>query len=185
MLNTLLASSVLLWIVLLLNLVLTIGLIRRFNQVSTQMSSFPEAEEGLDPGTPAPDFQAETLTGEIVTLANYTRKAVSFIFFSPTCGPCLEKLPTLNALVSKAEKAGVQMVLVNTDGDKEEATALVQKHSLNLPILLAPFGDNPFAEDYKAMMTPFFCLLNPDGAVEVSGSFGTKWEKVTQAWGIA
>ena len=182
MLNALLVNSILLWVVLLLNLVLTLGLIRRLNQGFAQMSAMHEEESGLDPGTPAPDFQAETLDGETVTLANYARQAVSFVFFSPTCGPCLEKLPTLNDLAPKAEKAGVQMVLVNTDGDKEEAEALVQKHGLKLPMILAPFDGNSFAEDYKAMMTPFFCLLNPEGEVEAAGGFGSKWEKLAQTW---
>lgn len=182
MVNALLANSILIWIVLLLNLVLTLGLIRRLNQGYAQMSALREEEAGLAPGTPAPDFQAELLDGETVTLADYTRQAVSFVFFSPTCGPCLEKLPILNSLAPKAEEAGVQVVLVNTDGDKDEAEALVQKHGLNLPMILAPFDANSFAEDYKAMMTPFFCLLNPDGEIEASGGFGSQWEKLTQAW---
>lgn len=191
MFSILATSSILLWIVVLLNLILTIALIRRFNHLSTQMSTFPDIAEfsdmdkGLEVGSPAPDFQAETLSGETITLADYTRKAVSFVFFSPDCGPCMDKMSALNALAPKAQQAGVEMVLVNTDGNKEGTESFVQEHGVKLPVLLAPFESNSFAQDYKAMGTPFFCMLNRDGEVEATGGFGPKWDQLTQAWATA
>lgn len=113
MLSISVVNLVLLWIVVLLNLLLIIALIRRFNRISTQLSAFTDIDVGLEKGSQAPDFQAEMLTGETVTLADYARKAVSFIFISPHCSPCLEKIPTLNALAPKAvvlQKQGQQVV---------------------------------------------------------------------------
>jgi peroxiredoxin len=175
----LVTNSVLLWIVVLLNLLLTIALIRRFHQIS----AFADMDVGLKKGSRAPDFQAETLTGETVTLADYARKAVSFIFISPHCGPCLEKIPTLNALASKAKQAGVDILLVNTDGDKAETAAFVEKHNVTLPVLIASSESNSFASDYKAAATPSYCVLNQNGHVEAAGMFGPGWEKeLMQTW---
>lgn len=179
MIPMLVISSILLWVVVLINVLLTIALIRRLNQMSSM--AFPDAE-GLAKGTPAPDFTAETLAGEIVTLAHYAHKAVSFIFISPTCGPCVDKLPAMNDLATKAKQAGVELVLVSTDGDKADITTLVQKHEVTVPLLYAPLEQNAFARDYKAESTPFYCQLNPDGSVESSGFFGPGWEQqVTRA----
>lgn len=179
MISILTTSSIALWIVLLLNLLLTMALIRRFNLMSGHLVTDPTIDEGLEPGTPAPAFRAETLNGDSVTLSNYARRAVSFVFFSPHCEPCIEKLPALNALAPKAKDAGVEMILVNTDGGREETANLMQKYNLKLPVLLAPFDSNPFAKDYKAMGTPFFCKLNRNGEVEASGGFGSNWEQAT------
>jgi peroxiredoxin len=182
----LVTNSVLLWIVVLLNLLLTIALIRRFNQMSTHLSAFTDIDVGLEKGSQAPDFQAQTLTGETVTLADYARKAVSFIFISPHCSPCLEKIPALNALAPKAKQAGVEIVLVNTDGDKAETAAFVEKHNVKLPVLIASMERNSFASDYKANATPCYCLLNPDGYVEAAGTFAHGWEEqLTQVWATA
>ena len=179
MIPILVISSVLLWIIVLVNVLLTIALIRRLNQMSNM--AFPD-DEGLEKGTPAPNFTAETLAGEMVTLANYARKAVSFIFISPTCSPCVEKLPAMNDLATKAKQAGVELVLVSTDGEKADMAALVQKHHVTVPLLFAPFEHNSFARDYKAESTPFYCQLNQDGYVESSGFFGLDWEQqVTRA----
>ena len=172
----LVTNLVLLWIVLLLNLLLTIALIRRFNDMDI----------GLEKGSLAPDFQAETLTGETVKLADYARKAVSFIFISPHCSPCLEKIPKLNALAAKAERAGVEMLLVNTDGDKAETAAFVEKHNVTLPVLIAPSESNSFARDYKADATPSYCILNQDSYVEAAGVFEPDWEEqLARAWAAA
>lgn len=179
----LVTNLVLLWIVVLLNLLLTIALIRRFNRISTHLSAFGDMDIGLEKGSLAPDFQAETLTGETVTLADYTRKVVSFIFISPHCSPCLEKIPKLNALVAKAEQAGVELLLVNTDGDKAETAAFVEKHSVVLPVLIAPSESNSFARDYKADATPSYCILNQDSYVEAAGVFEPNWEEqLARAW---
>ena len=172
-------NLVLLWIVMLLNLLLTIALIRKFNR----MSSFADINVGLEKGSQAPDFQAETLTGEIVTLAAYARKAVSFIYISLHCSPCLDKLPKLNALAPKAKQAGVELVLVSTDGDKSETAAFVKKHDLTLPVLIAPSESNSFARDYKADATPSYCILNQDSYVEAAGVFDPNWEEqLARAW---
>lgn len=163
----------------LLNLLLTIALIGKFNQ----MSSFADMDVGLEKGSQAPDFQAQMLTGETVTLANYAQKAVSLIFFSPHCSPCLEKIPTLNALAPKAKQAGVEILLVNIDGDQAETEAFVKKHNVILPVLIASSESNSFARDYKADATPSYCILNQNSYVEAAGVFEPNWEEqLARAW---
>ncbi|MFN8491309.1 MAG: TlpA disulfide reductase family protein [Caldilineaceae bacterium] len=187
MLSVFITLTTLLGILVLLNLLLTIGTIRRLNQL-TQPGHAPSSAEigeeaGLAIGSPAPDFQAETLTGEIVTLANYARRAVSFIFVSPDCDACVEKLPSLKTLLPKARQAGVEMVLVNTGGDKAATATFIQQHHVTLPVLIAPFEENAFAHDYKVPGTPFFCLVNAENKVETVGMFGAEWEQLTHTWG--
>ena len=178
--NTLVSAANLisLWIVVLINLLLTIGLIRRLTQLSKVASGFDEEDVGLEKGEQAPDFIAETLDGQVVGLADFTRKAISLVFVSPTCSPCIRKLSKLNALRPQAEQAGVELLLVSTDGDRDKMTALAKERNLTLPILFAPMDNNSFAEDYKALATPSFCSLSSEGRVNEAGAFGAKWEKV-------
>ena len=175
------SNAVLTWIVILVNLLLTFGLVRRLKKLSEMMAF--EEEVGLTPGEQAPNFQAETLEGGTLSLADFARKAVCLVFFSPSCSPCIDKLPALNILRPKAEKAGVELLLVSTDGDREELVALVKKHALDLPVLLAPMQNNSFAADYKAFATPSFCSLDPEGQVKEAGTFGDKWEQAfVESW---
>ncbi|WAL61367.1 peroxiredoxin family protein [Thermocoleostomius sinensis] len=177
------ANSILQWSAILLNLLLTIALLRQFNQLSDSIAEFSGMESGLETGSRAPDFEAETLTGETLTLADYMGKVVSFIFVSTHCDACIDKFPALNAFADKAKQAGVEVVLVNTDDDKGTIAGLVQKHGVSLPVLVAPIESNPFARNYRAEAVPSYCLLNPDSYIESAGLLGPKWEKqITQAW---
>lgn len=177
MLSTLATSSILLWIVVLINLLLIVGLIRRFNQISINLTDTSGAKVGVEEGSQAPDFRAETLTGEVVTLANYASKYVSLIFVSPHCRPCLNKIPELNDIALKAKQAGMEMVLVNTDGGKMETAEFVQKHDVKLPVLITSQEGNTFISDYRAEVTPSYCSINRDGFVEASGLIVSGWEK--------
>lgn len=83
--SILIISSILLWVVVLLNLLLTLGLARRIRN-----AAFP-VMESLKIGQKAPDFSALTLQGKTVTLADYAGHAAAFVFVSPDCKPCREE----------------------------------------------------------------------------------------------
>ncbi len=159
----LIGSSVLLWIVVLCNLLLTLALVRRVND-----GRVSQTREGRKEGEIAPDFTAETLSGEKVTLATYAQQEVAFIFIAPTCRPCREALPRYDALRKKAVQSGVEIVLVSR-GEMEQTRGLVEEYGIQLPVLVAPEGRNPFMENYKLSMTPSYCLINGQGRVRSSG----------------
>src|SRR5688572_13929556 len=109
----LVVSLILLWILVLLNLLLTLALARRLNTLSSQLGDPLANVPKLELGQPAPDFSAETLDGSQVSLTSYIGRNVAFVFISPSCGPCREEMPVLNALQPKAKRAGVELVLVS------------------------------------------------------------------------
>ncbi|GIK56281.1 MAG: hypothetical protein BroJett015_19440 [Chloroflexota bacterium] len=168
-------SSILLWIVVLFNLLLTIALIHRGSPKRTQSNV-----NTMKIGSLAPDFEAETLNGKTVTLTDYARKSVAFVFISPACPPCIESIPTLNTLGPHARRAGVELVLVNTTS-KADAAAFVEEYDVKLPVLVAPQGTNRFVDDYKVNGTPFFCFIK-NSRVESAGFLDNKWAILSQQW---
>lgn len=103
-------SSILLWVLLLFNILLTLGLSRRISR------QFPKMES-LKPGQPAPDFTAWTLDGEPVTRASYNAQSTALIFVSPHCGPCRDEMPKLETLRPQADSQGISLVLVSDSGE--------------------------------------------------------------------
>src|SRR5688572_16671767 len=113
-------SDVLLWIIVTFNLVLTIALVRGLNKLRANSSSQANSQgfEQPDPlpvGERAPDFVAETVTGQKMTLSDYLGRTVAFIFTMSNCQPCKDKVAALQELASKAHRAGVEFVLVNVE----------------------------------------------------------------------
>lgn len=161
--TTLLVSSMLLWLVVVLNLFLTFALVRRFNATSR----LPDTG-GLPVGTVAPNFTAHTLSGETKTLADYRGRNLALVFISSQCQPCRDLLPSLKQMESRAQQANIDLVLVNGEGQTASA-ALVDEMALSLPLLVAPRPENPFFSDYHILGTPSYCFVTPQGIVSASG----------------
>lgn len=157
----LIVSSIFLWVVVLLNLLLTLGLARRIR------TAFPMMES-LKIGQKAPAFSIQTLQGKTITLADYADRATAFVFVSPHCQPCREELPHLRDLAPKARGFGAELVLVSDEGE-ETTRPFVEGTVDGLTVLIAPRDRNPLFTDYKVLGTPSFYLLDAHGKVQATG----------------
>ena len=102
----------------------------------------------------APDFELPALTGGKVRLSDLRGKTVIVNFWTKTCKPCLEEMPTLANLAKALRNSpGVVLLTISTDESFEDVKATMQ----------SVLGYEP----------PFPILLDPDADV-VSGKFGTK-----------
>ncbi len=157
----LVVSSILLWAIVLVNLLLTVGLARRVR------NTLPRTEM-LKVGQRAPDFSAKTLEAEVVTLATFARQPVAFVFVSPDCEPCREELPRLADLRPRAKRFGVELVLVS-DADEDKTLPFVMRISDGLPVLVAPRDRTSFLIDYRVVGTPSYYLVDAQGKVRAAG----------------
>lgn len=176
-------SVVLLWVIVLLNFVLTLALIRKLNAMPTT-STQTEPPDSLKPGEPAPDFKSETLSGAPVTLSSYAGRATVFLFVSPTCAPCRAALPQYEAALPHAQRSGTELVLVST-ADAASTRAFVEEFNISIPVLVAPRSDNPFTSDYKSLGTPSYCAIDAEGRVRSAGypDFrGGEWKTLVDSW---
>lgn len=151
---------ILLWIVVLLNLFLTLAIIRRLNLSSWQT--------GLRQGQIAPDFTAQTLSEESVTLQDYAGHPTAFVFISTRCSHCEKLLPELESLGPHAMRAGINLVLVS-DNQREEIQDYARRNNIHLPVLIAPRSENPFFQNYQVKGTPFYCYIDQQGKVQSAG----------------
>jgi len=175
----LIVSSVLLWVVLFVNLFLTLAIIRRLNSMGEPGQM--DKPELLEIGQQAPSFTAETLNGEKVTLTTYTERSAAFVFVTPSCEPCREEMPTLELLGPKAKISGIELVIVSTTS-LTDTQDFVRELNIKLPVLVAPQRNNPFKADYKVPGTPFYCLINHSGKVQMTGFFDSDWQALTEEW---
>jgi peroxiredoxin len=171
----------------LFNLLLTLALVRRLNNTSPNKDGIEPVTglAGLKPGQRAPDFTAETLDSNQISLSHYAGHSVAFVFVATSCEPCREALPGYEALRPKAERAGVHLVLVSVD-NQEQTRSLVDEFNIRMPVLVASRADNSFMQDYGLSGTPSYCFLDGEGIVQSSGYPSPKWgewKKVIESWG--
>lgn len=101
----------------------------------------------------APQFELSNLEGKKVRLSDYRGDVVILNFWTKTCRPCLEELPSLGDLARVLERQkGVKLVTICTDETAADAK-----------------------ETLKSVMggdVPFEVLMDPDSKV-VSDKYGT------------
>ena len=173
---SLIVSSLLLWVIVVFNLLLTLALVRRLNDVKPHAKLDP----GLSAGEIAPDFSVQALSGETVTRSMYAGRKVAFVFISTHCAPCHDLVLQLESLTSQATRAGVEVILVSSD-KQEETRAFIEEKRIHFPVLVAPRETNPFLNDYRTPGTPAYCFVNAESKVHSAGIplvIGTVWREL-------
>jgi peroxiredoxin len=129
-----------------------------------EMKAAPEspAPQGLDPGTPAPDFELPDLTGQPRKLSQWRGRRVLLIFFNPQCGFCEQMAEGLAALKADGSDGRPIPVLITT-GDPEENRRFVQEHGIHCPILIQKKDE--ILALYQAGGTPMGYLLDEEGII--------------------
>jgi thiol-disulfide isomerase/thioredoxin len=86
-----------------------------------------------------PDFELETLDGDVASLDEYLGKDVILIdFWATWCDPCLTAMPHLETLYKKYKDQGFVVLGVNIDGPDSmaEVRSKVAQLGVTFPILL-------------------------------------------------
>ncbi len=185
-------SLIILWGVVLLNLLLTLRVVRLLHSVEEARAQAAEREQlpELSLGTLAPDFRARTIDGEPVRLLTYVGRPVVFLFVSPHCAGCRSKVPQLLKLSVQAKKqAGVEFVLVSDSSSAETHTWIdtIQGEDdveINLPVLIAPSNISDFLWTYNPRgILPYFCLLDAQGNVQARDPLERgAWPRLQREW---
>jgi peroxiredoxin len=103
----------------------------------------------------APDFELETTEGSKVRLSDFKgKKTVVLNFWTTTCQPCLEEMPSLAEFAKVVAKRDIVVLAVSTDANKEIAMSALKT----------------LLHDEK---TPFRVLLDPESSI-VRDKYGTQ-----------
>lgn len=114
-----------------------------------------------------PDFELETLDGDMVRLSEVVGKKVILLdFWATFCDPCLLAMPHLNDLYKKYEDQGFVILGVNIDGPESlsRVRSEVRKMGLDFPILLDP-ETHALALYNPKTSAPFSLLIDREGNI--------------------
>lgn len=88
-----------------------------------------------------PDSVLPDLAGKTVRLADHRGKVVVLNVWATWCLPCVQEMPTLEALHRKMSSRDVVVLAVSQDEIPHSVKPWIQKNGLTLPVLLDPGGE--------------------------------------------
>jgi hypothetical protein len=155
-----------------LNLVLTVGVIRRLRQHTEQLADLSAMGAPVDimigAGERVDPFAAATTDGEPVSRELLSGQTLVGVL-SPDCGACKERLPDF---VSRAEAfpGGRGQVLAVLAGDVEQVEPYRERLEPVARVVIEPAMGGPISTALRIQGFPSFAVLDPTGTVLGSGS---------------
>ena len=136
-------------------------------------------------GKPAPDFVADTLSGETVRLQDYRGKVVLLDFWASWCMPCRQEMPNVVRIHNRYGSRGLQVIGINLDTNRAEASQFVSAEGLTWPHVRDDWGSpSGVAGKYGVEAIPMTFIIDRDGTIIDVGLRGGQLEaRIAEALG--
>jgi thiol-disulfide isomerase/thioredoxin len=154
------ATLVLVGLLCALDLVLTVGIIKRLREHTDLLANRSGGRMSLRPGEEVGKFSSVTVDGEPVDNDMIDSETV-VAFFSPTCGPCKEKLPMF-VEYARTVPGGRGQILAAVTADRDDAAAAAPMLSALTPVARVLTGEEAegLAEACKVQGFPVVLKVN-------------------------
>jgi peroxiredoxin len=128
----------------------------------------------LGDGLLAPDFTLVDRDGKPWRLREHRGKIVVMNFWTVTCQPCVEEMPSLVTLADIAKhRTDIEVVAVSTDKDWNAVGAIFPPHS-NLNVLFDP--DRKIVRDkYGTKLFPETWVIDREGVIRMRVDGAREW----------
>ncbi len=168
MIDTLIVSTILLWILVLALVAVVFALTRQIGVLYERVAPAGAlmSGKGLKTGELAPVFDLETVDGHKLKIGGERsdEKSTLLFFLSPTCPVCKVLIPVLEAM-RKSESGWLEIILAS-DGDLEEHRTWLKKQQMeSWPYVLSP----QLGITMQVGKLPFAALIDENGILCARG----------------
>jgi peroxiredoxin len=168
------AAVVLLGVLCLVNLVLTLKMIRRLGEHSARLAAKsapvpPPFALGMPDGAMAPEFTATTVNGDRRSLTDFSGAPSLVAFFTPGCVGCRQQLPEF-AEFARRFPGGAGHVLAVISGKQDQDETKEFAAGLDgVASVVVEAVSGPVATAFSNKRYPNFYVIGPDGRIQASG----------------
>jgi peroxiredoxin len=117
----------------------------------------------VEVGDRAPSFDLRTGDGAGLALSGYEGKWVLLNFWATYCKPCVDEMPSLNALHKELKDRGLIVVGISIDEDAEAYSQFIAQMGIVFPTGRDP--ERQVMSQYGTRLVPETYLIDPQGTV--------------------
>lgn len=173
MIDALVVSNLLLWVLVLVLAGVVVALVRQIGILHERVAPAGAlaVQAGPVPGEPAPELELREWSGEALRIGGRAEdgRSTLLVFVSPSCTVCRSLLPALES--ARAAERGWLRVVLASDGPRAEHEGFVAEHGLERAgyVLSAELG-----LAWRVSRLPYAALLDEAGVVRAAGLVNTR-----------
>ncbi len=173
MVETLIISNILLWIVVVLMGIMLFALVRQIGVLYERVAPAGALmiNQNLTVGSDAPSLELQDIEGGLVTIGGLPENGKSkLVFFvSPTCPVCKTLLPVVKS-ANKSEKDWLDILLAS-DGENYDHQGYISEHQLQqFPYISSEI----LGRSYGVSKLPYAVLIDEQGKVASMGIINSR-----------
>jgi methylamine dehydrogenase accessory protein MauD len=173
MLEALLVSQIVLWVVVIATAAVLLGLVRQIGVLHERVAPVGALtiDRGPKVGEKSPIFEVPDLHGKLMRVggANQEGRSLLLVFVSPSCPVCKKLLPAVKS-IARAERRWLDVAL-SSDGERAANRKLVSAERLeDFPFLFS----SEIGVAYQIGKLPYALLLDHEGIVKGKGLVNTR-----------
>ena len=178
MMEALLVSNIILWIVVIALSLLVLALARQVGILHERVAPAGALLPTTGPkvGELTIPLELKTLSGSQLTLggAGSSRLATFILFISPTCPVCKALVPTAKALIN-SEKSRIQLIFASDGPDTDRELTQHKSYIKDLKITDYPYIiSQQLGMSFEVSKLPFAVLIGSDGILKSKGLVNTR-----------
>ncbi len=132
---------------------------------------------GVSDGT-APNFSAQTVDGQTVSLAEHRGEVVMLNFWATWCPPCKAEMPVLQNAYETYKDDGFTIIAVNNMEALSTVQRFAQSANLSFPIAMDERG--VVQQTFGIMGYPTSIFVGPNGEIYATHSGALRADQLTQ-----
>ncbi|WP_405101997.1 TlpA family protein disulfide reductase [Oceanobacillus sp. FSL H7-0719] len=123
----------------------------------------PVESKGIQPGESAPDFELETLDGEVVKLSELKGQKVILNFWASWCPPCREEMPEMQKFYDDY-KDDIKVIAINYNEKDQKVIEFLDEFGYTFPTPLD--RDGSVGNEYGVLTLPTTYFIGTDGTIQ-------------------
>ncbi|WP_157218029.1 methylamine dehydrogenase accessory protein MauD [Flavisphingomonas formosensis] len=167
MITALVTTSILLWIVVIVQAIILVALLRQVGLLHERLGPVGALTlpGGPQTGEASPRFDLEAIDGRRVRIGGAADGRTTLLFFlSPTCPICKSLLPVIKSIAR--EEGDALRVILASDGDVRAQQAMVEREKLEaFPLVLS----TPLGLAFQVSKLPHAVLIDENNQVAAKG----------------
>ena len=131
-------------------------------------------QSGSQVKKPAPDFQLESLDGQVVSLSGLRGSPVMLNFWATWCPPCRSEMPFIQQIYEEWSDEGLVLLAINIGESSGTVQDFMRSNNISMPVLLDTSRE--VAQRYGITGIPATFFIDKDGIIQnrVVGAFTNK-----------